>query len=101
MTRACPWLRRASHSAVPMAMMMVPVVVMAMVVEVVPMRTVPAMMVMTMMMAPVVDVRRCEFGIFLNGGRGSGIVERERVGALGRRGERQQRTDGSQSQYSR
>jgi hypothetical protein len=83
------------------AMMMKAVVVMAMMVEVVPVRTVPAMMVMTVMMAPPVHFRRRQLSVLLDGSRSGGIVERERIGALGRRGQRQQGADGSQSQNFR
>jgi hypothetical protein len=100
MMRAClASCARLSHSAVPMAaVMMKAVAVVAMMVEVVPMRAMPAMMVVTMMMAPVLHVRRRELRVLLNGGRRGGIVERERVGALGGRRKRQQRADHSQSQ---
>lgn len=77
------------------------VVVMAMMVKVVPMRTVPAMMVMTMMMAPPMHVRRRQLCVLLNRSRGGGIVERERVGALDGCCERHQRADDSQSQNFR
>jgi len=89
-----------------MAVMMVPVmmktgVMMAMMVEVVPMRTVPTMVVMTMMMTPPMHLRRCRLCVLLNRSRGGGIVERERVGALGGCREGHQRADDSQSQNFR
>lgn len=89
-----------------MAVMMVPVmmkagVMMAMMVEMVPMRTVPTMVVVTMMMAPPMHLRRCRFCVVLNRSRSSRIVERERVGALGGCREGHQRADDSQSQNFR
>lgn len=85
---------------------MVPVMVkagmmMAMMVEVVPMRTVPTMVVVAMMMAPPVHFRRRGLCVLLNRSRSSGIVQRERVGALGGRRECHQRADDSQSQNFR
>jgi len=69
---------------------------------------VPVTMVMAMAMMPAVMVpmppmhfRGCQPGVVLNRRGGAGIAERQRIGALGRRGERQQRADSGESQNFR
>ena len=80
------------HSpAVPVVAMMMMVVMVAM------MPAVPAIMVV-MTVVPPVNLRRRQPRIFLNGRSGAGIAERHRVR---RCSEREERTDGSQSQNFR
>ena len=73
---------------------------MVMVVVVATMMVVPPVMVVMAMMAPVHFSRR-QAGVFLNRRGGAGIAERQRVGALGRRCEREQRANGGESQNFR
>ena len=57
----------------------------------------PMMMAVPAVMPPVHFRRRLP-GILLNRRGGAGIAERERVGALGRRGEREHGANGRQAQ---
>jgi hypothetical protein len=72
-----------------MAMMMVVVAVM-----------VPAMPTV-MAVVPPMHFRRRQPGVFLNRCGGAGIAERQRIGALGRRCERQQGANGGEAQNFR
>ena len=53
------------------------------------------------MTVPPVHFRGRQLRIFLNRRGGTGIAQRQRVGALSRRCEREHRADGSESQYLR
>ena len=72
-----------------MAMMMVVVAMM-----------VPAMPTV-MAVVPPMHIRRRQPGIFLNRRRGAGIAERQRIGALGRRSEREHCANGGEAQNFR
>ena len=70
--------------------------------------TMMMMVVATMMMVPTVMAVvppmhfRCRWpGVLLNRRGGAGIAERQRIGALGRRCEREQRANGGESQNFR
>ncbi|MEH2623709.1 hypothetical protein V1292_001764 [Bradyrhizobium sp. AZCC 1719] len=76
--------------AVPVTMMMV---VMAMMVVVPAMPPMMVVVVAVMVMSPM-HFRRRQPGILLNRCGGAGIAERQRIGALGRSGKRQQGTNG-------
>jgi len=56
--------------------------------------------VMMAMMSPM-HFRRRQFGVLLNRRGGAGIAERQRIGALGRRGERKHGANGGESQNFR
>jgi len=56
---------------------------------------VPAMPTMMAVMPPM-HFRCRQLGIFLNRRGGAGIAERQRIGALGRRSEREQRANGGE-----
>jgi hypothetical protein len=75
----------------------VPVAVMLMVVMVAMMPSMPPMMVMVTVV-PIMHFGRRELRVLLNRCRGAGIAERNRIG---RRGEHEQRTNGSESQNFR
>ncbi|WP_210180592.1 hypothetical protein [Bradyrhizobium jicamae] len=74
--------------------MMVMMVVVAM------MPAVPPMMMVVAMVPPMNFCRR-QLRVLLNRCGGAGIAERQRIGALGRRSERQQRANGSKAQNFR
>ena len=76
--------------AAPVAMMAVMVVA--------TMMMVPAVPTAVMAMMPPVHFRRRQLCVLLNRRGGAGIAERHRIGALGRRCEREQRADGGESQ---
>jgi hypothetical protein len=73
-----------------MAMMMVVVAV-----------VVPAMPTVMMAVMPPMHFRCRQPGVFLNGRGGAGIAERQRIGALGRRCEREKRANGGEAQNFR
>jgi hypothetical protein len=61
------------------------------------MMVVPAMPTV-MAVVPPMHFRRRQPGVFLNRRSGAGIAERQRIGALGRRSEREQRANGGEPQ---
>ena len=72
-----------------------------MVVMVMPMPAVPPVMMVVVMAVPPMHFRGRLPGVFLNRRGGAGIAQRQRVGALGRRSEREHRADGGEPQYFR
>jgi hypothetical protein len=64
------------------------------------MMMVPAMPPMMVTMPPM-HFRGCQSGVVLNRRGGAGIAERQRIGALGRRCEREQRADSGEPQNFR
>jgi hypothetical protein len=80
-----------------MAVMMMPMVAMVPVMAMMPM---VAPMMMVMMMPSPMDLGGLHLGTLLNRRSGAGIGQRQRLGALGWRGEHQQSADRSQFQKS-
>ena len=65
------------------------------------MMMVPAVPPMMMVTMPPMHFRRRQPGVVLNRRRGAGIAERQRIGALGRGYEREQRANGGEPQNFR
>src|SRR5687767_10545528 len=62
---------------------------------------VPAMPTVMMTVMPPMHFRCRQPGVFLNRRGGAGIAERQRIGALGRRCEREKRANGGEAQNFR
>lgn len=62
------------------------------------MMTMPAVPPVMMMTVPPMHFRGRRLGVFLNRRSGAGIAQRQRIGAIGRSGEREHRANGGEPQ---